>query len=65
MTLLLLIVGTVMRNLAREEEMHFKNYEWRIKKGINRLLIKEMMLKAVIMVIAIFGPPRQFWPGII
>ena len=63
--LLLLVVGSVIRNLAREEEMHFRSYEWRIKKGIHKLLIKEMCLKAVIMVVAIFGPPKQFWPGII
>lgn len=65
LTLVFLIIGAVVRNLAREEEMKMKNYEWRIKRGINRLLIKEMVLKFIVMVVAIFGPQGQFWPSIL
>ncbi|CAI2386678.1 unnamed protein product [Moneuplotes crassus] len=64
-TLLMLIVGAVVRNLAKEEEMHFRGYEWRIKKGVNRLICKEMVLKAVIMIIAIFGPTRYYFPPLV
>lgn len=64
-TLSVLIIGAVIRNLAKEEEMHFKTNEWRIKQGINKLLIKEMILKAIIMIIAIFGPRRYYFPSLI
>mmetsp|Transcript_6027 Transcript_6027/g.5190 ORF Transcript_6027/g.5190 Transcript_6027/m.5190 type:complete len:106 (+) Transcript_6027:914-1231(+) len=62
--LLVLIIGSVIRNLAKEEELHFRSYEWRIKKGVKYVIIKEMLLKALIMVIAIFGPREQYWPSI-
>ena len=63
--MIILIIGAVIRNLAKEEELHFKTYEWRIKPGVQKLLIKEMSLKALIMIVAIFGPKEQYWPSIL
>ncbi|CAI2382033.1 unnamed protein product [Moneuplotes crassus] len=64
-SLSLLIAGAVFRNLAKEEEMHFLGYEWRLKIGIKRLIIKEMALKTVVMVIAVFAPSRLHFPALI
>jgi glucose uptake protein GlcU len=62
--LVFLIIGATVRNLQREELMKMKHYPWRVKRGINRLLIKNMAFKMVIITIAVFGPASQYWPPI-
>ena len=65
LTIIFLIIGAIVRNLAREEVSHFKTNELRIKHGIKYLNLKEVSLKMIIVGISVFGPAKQYWPNII
>lgn len=45
--------------------MHFKTYKWRVRGNIKYLLVKDMALKIVIMIFAVYGTKDQWWPTII
>ena len=49
----------------REAEMHFRGNQWRFKLHMKNCLIKEMFFKMLILIIAIFGPPEQYWPSLV
>ena len=48
----------------REAEMHYRGNQWRFKLHIQNCLIKEMFFKMLILIIAIFGPSKQYWPSL-
>ena len=45
--------------------MHFRGNQWRFKLHMKNCLIKEMFFKMLILIIAIFGPPEQYWPSLV
>ena len=64
-SLLLLVVGVVFRNLAKEDIQHFRGFKWRLKYGKRFVLIKHMLWRMTVILVAVLGPEDAWYPPFI